>query len=190
MIARAFRPILTTCVGGFAILLIFWNPPISSAQDTTESPVSTATPKPNGVLYESPKGDFRLETRPGSKSVWVVLVKNPAKRSLLATVLPTDDDPYEASADEKWLVCRDGEIYQRVGDLKFVPFKKKGWFHSEIQRFVEKTLQPNSRHWIWTIESWDDSNRLRITITWSDHEPEIVFNGNTKSFESAPDESR
>jgi hypothetical protein len=190
MIARGFKRILTTWVGGFAILflgaVIFWNAPTLSGQEATESPTSTARPKSKAVLYESPKGDYRLETRPGSKSVWVVSVKNPAKRNLLARALPFDPDPYEASSDEQWLVSRDGELYQRVGEVKFVIFKKKGWFKSELERFAEQTFQPNTRHWSWSIGSWDDSNRLEIGITWPGGEGEMVFNASTKSFERAP----
>lgn len=190
MIARDFKRILTTWMGGFAVLFLgatlFWNAPTLSGQEATASPTSTARPKSKAVLYESAKGDYRLETRPGSKSVWVVSVKNPAKHNLLATALPDDSDPYEATTDEKWLVCRDGELYQRVGDLKFVPFKKKGWFEAELQRFVEQAFHPNSSHWIWTIGSWDDSDRLEIDITWPNGDVEMVFNATTKSFERAP----
>jgi hypothetical protein len=191
MIPRALKRTLTSWIVGFAILfvaaVIFMIAPTLRGQEATESPTSTAGPKSKAVLYESPKGDYRLETRPGSKSVWVVSVKNPAKRSLLpGAAAALDPDPYEASPDEQWLVSRDGELYQRVSEVRFVIFKKKGWFESELQSFVEKTFQPPSRHWIWSIGSWDDSSRLEIGITWPDGEGEMVFDARTKKFERTP----
>ena len=158
----------------------------ASGQDAGKSSTPTVSPKSNVVLYESPKGDYRLERSAHGSSVVVVSVKNPPRRTLLPGADLRYSD-YEASPDEQWLVSRDGELYQRVGETRFAVFKKKGWFDSELQGFVEKTFHPPSRHWIWEIVDWsDDSSRLKIGITWPEGEADMCFNVRTKEFERAP----
>ena len=150
-----------------------------------ESPTPTATPG-SEVLYESPKGSYRLEKGPNEFSAWVVSTKDPKQRQLLS-VAPgnsIDSEGCAASPDEKWLVMRE-ELYQRMGPVKFVVFKKKGWFKTALESFVEKIVQPPSRHWYWVLGGWsDDSSHLGIGLSWPDGgEANIFFNTRTGEFE-------
>jgi len=151
-------------------------------QDTKESP----TAKSDVVLYESPKGSYRLEKGPNDHSVWVVSAKNPSQRRALSTE-PADyisSEDCVASPDEKWLVMRE-ELFQKIDALNFVAFKKKGWFKSKLYDYVDKNIKPETRHWILSAEGWSsDSSRLEIGITWPDSgEAQIFFNARTNEFE-------
>jgi hypothetical protein len=153
----------------------------------TESPTPAPTATPSsGVLYESPKGSYRLEKGPGKFSASVVSAKDPKQRQLLSLAPGNEigSDGCAASPDEKWLVMR-GELFQRTGPVKFVPFKKKGWFNTALEDFVEKTVHPPSRHWYWVLGGWsDDSSHLAIGLSWPDGgEANIFLNMRTGEFE-------
>ena len=158
------------------------------------TPAASEEPKPQGVLYESPQGSYRLERSRDNKSVWVVSAKDPKEHQVLAGIAVPDEYPdperFIASPDEKWLVA-EGELFQQVSPLKFVVFRKKEWFKSNLESFAQKTFKPPSRHWIWTLGEWTgDSTRLEISITWPDSnentEGKMAFNARTKEFERLP----
>lgn len=166
-------------------------PPVFGQEAT---PTASEAPKSKSVLYESPKGSYRLERSPDNKAVWVVSAKDPKKHQILAGVKPPGEFPdperYNASPDEKWLVA-ETELYQQVSPLKFVVFRKKGWFQSNLENFAQKTFHPPSRHWIWLLGGWsDDSIHLRISITWPDSdentEGKMAFNAQSREFERLP----
>jgi hypothetical protein len=173
-------------LGVAALILIASTSP---GQDTKESPTPTGAPKSEAVFLESPKGSYRLEKGPNKYSAWVVSTKDPKQRNLLSLAPDDSIDPDScaASPDEKWLVMRE-ELYQRTGTVKFVAFRKKGWFKTTLENFVDKTVHPPSRHWIWSIGEWSsDSSRLEIGLTWPDDgEANIFFNTRTNEFERAP----
>lgn len=167
---------------------------ISQVIGQEATPAVSEAPKSKGVLYESPKGSYRLERSPDNKAVWVVAAKDPKKHQLLTGVAVPDEFPdperFIASPDEKWLVA-EGELYQQVTPLRFAVFRKKGWFQSNLESFAQKTFHPPSRHWIWTLGDWsDDSSRLKISITWPDSnentEGNMAFNARTREFERVP----
>jgi hypothetical protein len=176
-------------VAGVAVLGL-----IAAVFGQEATPTTSEAPKSKSVFYESPKGSYRLERSPDNKSVWVVSAKDPKKHQILAGVTPSDEyldpDRYNASPDEKWLVA-ETELYQQISPLKFVVFRKKGWFKSNLESFVENSIQPPSNHWIWTLGGWsDDSSQLTISISWPEvdgkGEANMAFNARSRKFERLP----
>jgi hypothetical protein len=154
--------------------------PALQGQDTKEP----STTKSDGVLYQSPKGSYRLEKGPNDHSVWVVSAKNPSQRRVLSTEPGdriTSDDCF-ASPDEKWLLMH-SELFQQIDALKFIAFKKKGWFKSKLYDFVDKHTHQVIRRWTWTARGWSsDSNRLTIDLNPPDGSEAISFNVRTGRF--------
>jgi len=152
------------------------------SQRESPTPTATAAPKSETVLLESPKGSFRLEKGPNKYSAWVVSTKDAKQRQLLSLAPDDsiDSESCSASPDEKWLVIRE-ELYQRTGPVKFVVFRKKGWFKTKLYQFVDNTIHPSSRHWIWSLGEWS-SDSSRLTIGLSD-DVNIFFNTRTNEFE-------
>jgi hypothetical protein len=69
--------------------------PFLRAQDGQVAADNLPTPESAPeVLYESPKGNYRIEATEQGTSVWVVPAKDPTQRKALPKLRNGDDSPY------------------------------------------------------------------------------------------------
>jgi uncharacterized protein YecT (DUF1311 family) len=166
------------------------------------------------ILYESPKGGYRIQFVE-DKEPLVVSTRNPAERAPLPGAT-SERDPEEvtlrfySSPDENWIFYRESwrhhgalarELYHNERGVKFAPVKAKGSFTKAIQSYAikgggfKKTDFLDERdspydHLGTRFRSWSfDSSRLLFGMyaEGSEHGPFYVYyNTRTKTLEQTP----
>jgi hypothetical protein len=169
------------------IVVLLLLPTLRGQNDSESSPPS---PDPESeVLYKSPKGTYKIQTRRKDERVWIVSLKNPSD----AKVLPNGTRiGMEASAppDENWLFYA-GELYRRGDGLNFVPFKGAHWFQKNVVAYAVKRFHFSRPDIGASSAQWScDSGRLLVEISRTKEEEEeeryAYFNVRTNTFEETP----
>jgi uncharacterized protein YecT (DUF1311 family) len=113
---------------------------------------SKAAEETDAILYESPKGGYRIQWVEDKEEAFVVSTKNPTERAALPDAAE-ERDPTECtvrfygSPDEHWILYTESwrhhgekaqELYQHASGVKFAAFKGKEWFTKAARNYAVK----------------------------------------------------
>jgi Lysozyme inhibitor LprI len=181
-------------------------------------PAATKSEEQIEVLYASPSGAFRIESKfpdqaadDATADIWVVSTKDPAQRAKLPKQSPDSptDDEFHFSPNEEWLFgtrhvgsgLRYGNIYHLMKPLRIEVVGKPGAFNELVwEQGVElgalkRDYSANGVYAMTAFGNWSlDSSRLLIRLCGGEKKGSMIcgflyFNTRTNKFE-ATDYSR